>query len=74
MVRSEKLIELRNSWFSLKQLLGWRRVSGTNFGIVSSVADFNYGIVLRKFYRVCSWQSARLTQCNDAKVGAGRIG
>ncbi len=26
MVRSEKLIELRNSWFSPKQLLGWRRV------------------------------------------------
>jgi len=25
-VRSEKLIELRNSWFSPKQLLGWRRV------------------------------------------------
>ena len=23
---SEKLIELRNSWFSLKQLLGWRRM------------------------------------------------
>ena len=26
MVRSEKLIEFRNSWFSPKQLLGWRRV------------------------------------------------
>ena len=25
MVRSEKLIESGNSWFSLKQLLGWRR-------------------------------------------------
>jgi hypothetical protein len=25
-VRSEKLIEFRNSWFSPKQLLGWRRV------------------------------------------------
>ena len=24
MVRSEKLIELRNSWFFPKQLLGWR--------------------------------------------------
>ena len=26
MVRSDKLIELGNSWFSPKQLLGWRRV------------------------------------------------
>ena len=26
MVRSEKLIELGNSWFSPKHLLGWRRV------------------------------------------------
>ena len=26
MVRSEKLIEFRNSWFSPKQLLGWRRM------------------------------------------------
>ncbi len=27
MVRSEKLIELGNSWFSPKQLLGWRPIN-----------------------------------------------